>query len=71
MVACFAEAGVREPVPGRSMAPGYATLRPQVMQNFQATSSSVPQAGHCRTVRFCPQCGQNVIVRPSGSSLPQ
>jgi hypothetical protein len=44
--------------------------RPQAGQNFQPNSSSDPQAGQFVVVRFCPQCGQNVIGRPAGSTSP-
>ena len=44
----------------------YATLRPQVVQNFHPISSSVLHAGQCCTVRFWPQCGQKTILRPAG-----
>lgn len=51
---------------------GYCpTPRPQVMQNFHPTSSSVAQAGQCCTVRLWPQLGQKVTRRPSGSPPPQ
>lgn len=45
-----------------------AAGRPQVGQKFHPSSSSDPQAGQFIVVRFCPQCGQNVMARPSGSS---
>ncbi|HWJ15693.1 MAG TPA: hypothetical protein VNS10_18265, partial [Gemmatimonadaceae bacterium] len=40
-------------------------------QNFHPSSSSVPQASQFTTVKFWPQCGQKVIVRPAGSSSLQ
>jgi hypothetical protein len=40
-------------------------------QNFHPTSSSVPHASQLTTVKFWPQCGQKVIVRPAGSSSLQ
>ena len=42
--------------------------RPQVVQNFQSSSNSVPHAMQFTIVRFCPQCGQKVTRRPAGSA---
>jgi len=47
------------------------TRLPHVGQNFQPISISALQAGHCMTVMFCPQCGQNVTERSLGSTPPQ
>ena len=57
---------------GATRARRYCVLagRPQAGQNFQPNSSSDPQAGQFVVVRFCPQCGQNVIGRPAGSDSP-
>jgi hypothetical protein len=48
-----------------------STSRPQTGQKLQSTSSSALQAGQSFTVTFCPQYGQNVMRRPSGSVPPQ
>jgi hypothetical protein len=45
-----------------------AADRPQVTQYFQPRSSSLPHAGQWTIVRSWPQCGQNWICRPAGSS---
>jgi len=47
-----------------------AAGRPQAGQNFHPSSSSDPQAGQFIVVRFWPQCGQNVIGRPTGKVSP-
>ncbi len=48
-----------------------STPRPHVGQNRHSTWSSALHAGHSLTVMLCPQWGQNVIARPSGSTPPQ
>src|SRR5262249_46261942 len=45
--------------------------RPHTGQNLQPTSSSEPHAGQFNVVTFWPQCGQNVIGRPIGSTSLQ
>ena len=43
-------------------------FRPQVTQNFHPDSISALQPGQRLTRRFCPQDGQNLVVRPLGSA---
>src|SRR5512142_1659637 len=58
----------RQTAPFRQRGVEAPTGRPHVGQNLQPTSSSEPHAGQFSVVRSWPQCGQNVIGRPGGSS---